>query len=190
MAKKQTKKTAKKAAAAVKKAGKGKAAKVKPAKVRAKADAKALHGNTKPWTAAEVDEAFRRFQVAMPEPKGELHHISRARAVILVGALARSANAVVRVSRERGLRDADGFGARRLVAERRDLRIGSAARAEKKDTDTCNVRCSFDRHGPPRSATHCGSTAQKLRQRNARRGAARRGRGVARRIGSIRAPSG
>src|SRR5476651_2208066 len=89
MAKKQTKKTAKKAAkksakktvAAVKKAKKGKAAKVKPAKARAKADDKALHGRTKeqltkPWTPAEVEEAFRRFQAAMPEPKGELHHIN------------------------------------------------------------------------------------------------------------------
>src|SRR3954447_10919751 len=83
MAKKQTRKTAKKAAkktakktiAAVKKARKGKAAKVRPAKARAKAD-KALHGKTKPWTPAEVEEAFRRFQAAMPEPKGELQHIN------------------------------------------------------------------------------------------------------------------
>ena len=74
MAKKQTRKTAKKATKkttmAVKKAKTGKAAKVKPAKARAKADDKALHGKTKPWTPAEVEEAFRRFQAAMPEPKG------------------------------------------------------------------------------------------------------------------------
>ena len=84
MAKKQTrkavkkvaKKSAKKTIAAVKKARKGKAAKVKPAKARAKADDKALHGETKPWTPAEVDEAFRRFQAAMPEPKGELQHVN------------------------------------------------------------------------------------------------------------------
>jgi len=84
MAKKQTRKTAKKTAkkgvkktiTAVKKARKGKAAKVKPAKARAKADDKALHGTTKPWTPAEVDEAFRRFQAAMPEPKGELQHVN------------------------------------------------------------------------------------------------------------------
>src|SRR5712672_3421501 len=84
MAKKQTKKTTKKAAkktakktvAAVKKAKKGKAARVKPAKARAKADDKALHGKTKPWTAAEVEEAFRRFQAAMPEPRGELQYVT------------------------------------------------------------------------------------------------------------------
>jgi endonuclease III len=84
MAKKQTKKPAKKAAkksakrtvAAVKKTRKGKAAKVKPAKARAKADDKALHGKTKPWAPAEVEEAFRRFQAAMPEPKGELQHVN------------------------------------------------------------------------------------------------------------------
>ena len=80
-AKKTAKKSAKKTMVAVKKPRKGKAAKVKPAKARAKADDKALHGETKaqltkPWTPAEVDEAFRRFQVAMPEPKGELHHIN------------------------------------------------------------------------------------------------------------------
>jgi endonuclease-3 len=84
MAKKQTRKTAKKAAkkgakkivAAVKRAKKGSAAEVKPAKARAKADDKALHGKTKPWTPAEVEEAFRRFQAAMPEPKGELQHVN------------------------------------------------------------------------------------------------------------------
>jgi endonuclease-3 len=85
MAKKQTKKAGrtavKKTLAAVKKARQGKAAKVKPPKAQAKADQKALHGKakaslTKPWTPAEVEEAFRRFQAAMPEPKGELHHVN------------------------------------------------------------------------------------------------------------------
>ena len=80
MAKKQTKKTAN-TTQAVKKARKGKAAKVKPAKARAKADDKALYGKTKasltkPWSKAEIEEAFRRFQAAMPEPKGELQHIN------------------------------------------------------------------------------------------------------------------
>ena len=74
MAKKSTKATA------LKKARKGKAAKVKPRKARAKADKRALHGETKswikPWTKPEIEEAFRRFQEAMPEPKGELHHIN------------------------------------------------------------------------------------------------------------------
>ena len=30
----------------------------------------------KPWSAAEVDEAFRRFQKVSPEPKGELQHVN------------------------------------------------------------------------------------------------------------------
>ena len=63
-------------AKALKKAKKGKAAKVKPEKARVQADAKALHGTTKPWSKAEIEEAFRRFQAAMPEPKGELQHIN------------------------------------------------------------------------------------------------------------------
>src|SRR4051812_41425503 len=76
MANKQTRTIAKKTAVAVKKARKGKAAKGKPPKAQAKADQKALHGTTKPWRKAEVEEAFRRFQAAMPEPKGELQHIN------------------------------------------------------------------------------------------------------------------
>jgi endonuclease-3 len=31
---------------------------------------------SKPWTAAEVTEAFRRFRAANPEPKGELEHLN------------------------------------------------------------------------------------------------------------------
>ncbi|MCZ7661267.1 MAG: endonuclease III [Xanthobacteraceae bacterium] len=30
----------------------------------------------RPWSAAEVEEAFRRFRVADPEPKGELAHVN------------------------------------------------------------------------------------------------------------------
>ncbi len=75
------KKTVKKTVVAVKKARQGKAATVKPPKAQARADQKALHGKTKaslikPWTPAEVEEAFRRFQAAMPEPKGELQHVN------------------------------------------------------------------------------------------------------------------
>jgi endonuclease-3 len=81
MAKKQIKKAGRGTAKAVKKARQGKAAKVKPPKAQAKADQKVLHGKTKasltkPWSQAEVEEAFRRFQAAMPEPKGELQHIN------------------------------------------------------------------------------------------------------------------
>ena len=31
---------------------------------------------SKPWTAAEIEEAFRRFHAANPEPRGELQHIN------------------------------------------------------------------------------------------------------------------
>jgi endonuclease-3 len=30
----------------------------------------------KPWTAAEIEEAFRRLRAANPEPRGELHYIN------------------------------------------------------------------------------------------------------------------
>ena len=73
MAKSPAKKSVKKA---LKKARKGKAAKVKPASKRAKADAKAAAGALPQMTNAQIQEAFRRFQKANPEPKGELQHIN------------------------------------------------------------------------------------------------------------------
>jgi endonuclease-3 len=69
MAKKTTKQ-------AVKIAKKGKGAKVKPGKARRKADEKAGHGELPQWTPAEVEEAFRRFAAANPEPRGELHYVN------------------------------------------------------------------------------------------------------------------
>jgi endonuclease III len=37
---------------------------------------KAARGKIKPWTPAEIEEAFRRFRQANREPKGELEHIN------------------------------------------------------------------------------------------------------------------
>jgi endonuclease-3 len=56
------------------KARRGKAAKLKPPKTQVAADRKAISGTTPPWTPAEIEEAFRRFQAANAEPKGELFH--------------------------------------------------------------------------------------------------------------------
>jgi endonuclease-3 len=52
---------------------KSKVVTAKPSKART---AKAAPATTRPWTKAEIEEAFRRFQAAMPEPKGELQHIN------------------------------------------------------------------------------------------------------------------
>ena len=79
MAKKSTRKSrARKASAkkALAKARKGKAATVKPAPKRAKADAKVETGALPQWTSAQIEEAFRRFKAAAPEPKTELQHIN------------------------------------------------------------------------------------------------------------------
>jgi endonuclease III len=43
---------------------------------RVKTDAKAAHGALPQWTAAEITEAFRRFEAANPVPRGELQHIN------------------------------------------------------------------------------------------------------------------
>jgi endonuclease-3 len=53
----------------------GKTAKLKPPKAQAGADKHAMHGEMPPWSKSEIEEAFRRFKAAMPEPKGELEHI-------------------------------------------------------------------------------------------------------------------
>jgi endonuclease-3 len=42
----------------------------------AAAATKAGHGALRPWTNAQIEEAFRRFQAANPEPQGELQHIN------------------------------------------------------------------------------------------------------------------
>jgi endonuclease-3 len=67
---------ARKTTKAIKAAKKGKAARVKPKKAQQNADAKALHGGIPQWTKPEIEEAFRRFEAAKPEPKGELVHIN------------------------------------------------------------------------------------------------------------------
>jgi endonuclease III len=60
----------------LKAARKGRAAHVKNTKAQAKADQEAAHGELPQWTAAEVEEAFRRFQAANPNPRGELQYIN------------------------------------------------------------------------------------------------------------------
>lgn len=57
-------------------APKRKAAKAKRPRQRAKAQAKAGHGAPPQWTNAQIEEAFRRFEAANPDPKGELQHIN------------------------------------------------------------------------------------------------------------------
>ena len=57
-------------------ARKGKAARLKPAKVQRKADAEAAHGEVQQWTPAEVEEAFRRFAAANPDPRTELQSVN------------------------------------------------------------------------------------------------------------------
>ena len=60
------KKAVSKKAPAKKLSSKPKPSKAKPAQSSA----------SKPWTAAEVYEAFSRFRKANPEPKGELEHLN------------------------------------------------------------------------------------------------------------------
>jgi endonuclease-3 len=70
------KKPARKASAKASKRTKRKRAKVKSTPKRAAADVKAAAGELPQWTPAQIEEAFRRFKAANPEPKGELQHIN------------------------------------------------------------------------------------------------------------------
>ncbi len=72
------KKTVRKASAKSRKKTPRKAqrAKVKPVGKRAAADSKAAAGALPQWTTAQIEEAFRRFKAANPEPKTELQHIN------------------------------------------------------------------------------------------------------------------
>src|SRR6201995_4415927 len=81
--------------AAVKRALQGASARRKAGEAQFKADKKALHGAMRPWTPAEVDEAFRRFQAAMPEPKGELHSINAFTLLVAVVLSAQATDAGV-----------------------------------------------------------------------------------------------
>ena len=60
----------------LRKARAGRAAEVKGPGKRAAAARKAAAGALPQWTAAEIEEAFRRFQAVKPEPRGELEHIN------------------------------------------------------------------------------------------------------------------
>ena len=59
----------------LRKARAGEAARVKGSRKRRAADSRAAAGALEQWTASEIEEAFRRFAAAEPEPKGELEHV-------------------------------------------------------------------------------------------------------------------
>jgi endonuclease-3 len=64
----------------------------KPAKTRG---ASRKRARSKPWTAAEVEEAFSRFQKANPEPRGELEHVDPFTLLIAVVLSAQATDAGV-----------------------------------------------------------------------------------------------
>jgi endonuclease III len=74
MAKKPLNKTSAKTRA--RKVRKQKNAMLKPASKQVAADAEAAAGALPQWTTAQVEEAFRRFKKANPEPRGELQYIN------------------------------------------------------------------------------------------------------------------
>ena len=97
MAKKTSRKPAKKPArrALGKPLTRARKGKVKDVKQRVKADIRAVAGAVPPWTPAEVEEAFRRFQAAEPEPKTELTYVNPFTLLIAVVLSAQATDAGV-----------------------------------------------------------------------------------------------
>jgi endonuclease-3 len=60
-----------------------------------KADSLAARGAVAPWSTAEVEEAFRRFRDANPEPKGELEHVNAFTLLVAVVLSAQATDAGV-----------------------------------------------------------------------------------------------
>jgi endonuclease-3 len=71
------------------------AAGLKAPKKRVAADKKAAAGAIAPWTPAEVEEAFRRFQAADPHPETELEHVDPYTLLIAVVLSAQATDAGV-----------------------------------------------------------------------------------------------
>ena len=92
---------------------------------RPKADAEAAHGDVPPMTDAEIEEAFRRFQPANPEPKGELQIRQSVHAAGRGGAV----GAGDRCRRQQG--DAGAVCARRHAGENGGARRGPRARPDQ-----------------------------------------------------------
>lgn len=88
-------KTATKTRRRIAKARIGKAAKLKPERKLVSADTVAAAGATPRWSTREVEEAFRRFQAANPEPRGELQHINPYTLLIAVVLSAQATDAGV-----------------------------------------------------------------------------------------------
>jgi endonuclease-3 len=69
-------KAARRTAQSLRKARAHPAAKIKSSAAQSAADHVAAAGALPQWTTAEIEEAFRRFAAARPEPKGELQHVN------------------------------------------------------------------------------------------------------------------
>jgi endonuclease-3 len=87
-----------KAAKSKAKPSKAKPSKAKSSKAKSKPGAKPASrpaANPKPWTAAEIEEAFRRFCAANPEPRGELQYVNPYTLLIAVVLSAQATDAGV-----------------------------------------------------------------------------------------------
>jgi endonuclease-3 len=95
VARRNVRKVPRRTAQGLRKARAGKAAQVKGLDKRVTADLKAATGKGPQMTAAEIEEAFRRFQAANPEPRGELEHVNPFTLLIAVVLSAQATDAGV-----------------------------------------------------------------------------------------------
>src|SRR4051794_22547055 len=95
VARKIARKVPRRTARSSQRSARGSEAQLKGPRKRVAADKKAAAGAIPQWTPAEIAEAFRRFQAANPEPKGELRHVDPFTLLIAVVLSAQATDAGV-----------------------------------------------------------------------------------------------
>jgi len=94
-ARRALRKVPRRTAQGLRKARSGKAAALKAPGKQIAADKKAAAGALPQWSTAEIEEAFRRFRAADPEPKTELEHLNPFTLLIAVVLSAQATDAGV-----------------------------------------------------------------------------------------------
>ena len=119
-----------------------------PAKRGARPTTKAAHGELPQWTPAEIEEAFRRFAAANPEPRGELQHVNPFTLLVAVVLSAQATDAGVNKATPALFKLADT--PEKMVA------LGEAKRA-RSDQDHRAVSHQGEERG--RAVAECSSTS-------------------------------
>ena len=133
--------------------GKRKPKAAKPKAPEAKGCPKRKASQQKPWTNAEIEEAFRRLRAVNPEPRGELEHINPYTLLVAVVLSAQATDAGVNKATRAAVRAGryagkDG-GARRSEAARLHQDHRAATTPRRRTSSRCR------RSSSPSTAARC-----------------------------------